>query len=97
MARRTDPETSHEAERSISSDHLSKLEQAILFELSSPMTDEQLCQKLGYKAWAEGGIRASDSGIRTRRCLLERRGLVVDTGDRAKTRSGRNAIVWRLA
>ncbi len=98
QARATDPQTSHEAAESITAEHLTKLEVAILEMLKTPMIDEQLCGLLRYKCY-EGkyDINPSDSGIRTRRCELAREGKVVDTGMRAKTRSGRNAIVWKTA
>lgn len=36
------------------------------------------------------------NSVRPRRVELVRDGLVVDSGEKRKTRSGRNAIVWRL-
>ena len=41
------------------------------------------------------GAHQSSSGIRTRRAELARKSLVIDTGDRVVTASGRKAIVWK--
>ena len=41
------------------------------------------------------GAHQSSSGIRSRRCELARKSLVVDTGDRVVTASGRKAVVWK--
>lgn len=98
MARLTDPQTSKDAEMSITSEHKTKLEAAILDMLRYPRTDEALVDEFEIR-YRTGHYRfyASPSGIRTRRCHLFREGKVVDTGFRIKTRSGRNAIVWRAA
>lgn len=94
-ARATDPSTSWEAAMSISAEHLNKVQRHILNLLSAPMTDIQLVDE--YRRWSSliGEDFSSESGIRTRRAELVRRGLVVDTLVREKTPSGRNAIVWR--
>lgn len=40
--------------------------------------------------------RASESGIRTRRSELVKRGMIVDTGKRVTLDSGRQAKVWAI-
>lgn len=53
------------------------------------VTDEEI-----ITAGEFNGLRAN--GLRPRRVELVRDGLVEDSGEKRKTRSGRNAIVWRL-
>lgn len=88
-ARRSDPDTSHQAAASLSSDRLRTAQSAVLACLRrhGPMTDEDLVVRYD-------GVPQSPSGLRTRRDELVRRGLVVDTGDRRPTVSGRSAKVW---
>lgn len=92
FARKTDPTTSHEAAAQVAD--LTATKQAILKALNHPRTDVDLIS--AYKS-LHGAPMASESGIRTRRAELVTSGLVVDTGDRAKLPSGRNAIVWAKA
>ena len=92
-ARRTDPETSHEAAASVK--NVAETGEMILWLLQSPMTDIELVHAYNAVAANGGVVKASESGIRTRRCELARAGKVVDTGQRNKTPSGRNAIVWQ--
>ncbi|MCH9682616.1 MAG: hypothetical protein K0V04_14365 [Deltaproteobacteria bacterium] len=51
-----------------------------------PKTDDQLCEYTGLR----------DNSVRPRRIDLVRRGLVENSGAVRLTRSGREAIVWRL-
>lgn len=51
-----------------------------------PSTDEELCDALGL-----GG-----NTVRPRRRDLETDGIVIDSGKRRPTRSGRLAVVWQL-
>jgi len=93
-ARTGDPDTSHAAARSL--DNLTERRQAvwaILLE-HGPMTDEVLLAI--YEQFADDGLvpPQSPSGVRTRRNELTKRGLAIDTGQRASTMSGRQAIVW---
>ena len=97
-ARRTDPETSHAAARSIT--NLTDAQFAILqfIRTRGEMADHELVAR--YQGWCKGVYgqtwpQMSESGIRTRRKELTDQGLVVDTGVRVPTQSGRQAIVWR--
>lgn len=88
VARRTDPDTSHEAARSVR--HIRQSQQDILDVLQhGAMTDEEI-----FEALCEAGICISLSGARTRRSELVDMGRVIDTGHRLFTRSGRRTIVW---
>ena len=98
LARTTDPETSHAAAASITG--LTARQDAVLrvFKRNRfPMTDVSLCAM--YENSVRRGVvpAQSVSGIRTRRAELVDRGLLVDSGNRARLASGRKAIVWRLA
>jgi hypothetical protein len=90
--RTLDPQTSHEAEASVTG--LAETYRIILATLrqSGPMNDQAL-----IRAFQSSGKRASDSGIRSRRSELTAQGLIVDTGDRVKMESGRMSIVWGVA
>lgn len=98
-ARNTDPETSHEAAASLTSEKIRASQRDVLNLLTAagPLTDEALVAL--YERFADQGqlVRQSPSGIRTRRKELERRGEVVATTVRAVLASGRRAIVWRAA
>jgi hypothetical protein len=90
MARRNDPWTSKEAQKSVR--NVPEKAQVLLRVLKKPMTDEQMVtayQSLKKAPWA------SPSGLRTLRVNLSRDGLVEDTGKVAKTVSGRKAIIWK--
>lgn len=90
--RTLDPQTSHDAEASVTG--LAETYRIILSTLreSGPMNDQAL-----IRAFQRSGKRASDSGIRSRRSELTAQGLIVDTGDRVKMESGRMSIVWGVA
>lgn len=70
--------------------HISELEQIVLeqIRLCGGCTDDELLQALcaEHQIWP-----------RPRRIRLVELGLVVDSGLVRKTRSGRNAVVWRCA
>ena len=92
LARKGDPETSFEAASSLKAVRITKTRQAILDLLQehpAGLSDEQIAR-------AYQGPEASPSGLRTRRAELADAGLVVDTGRRARTRSGRRTILWAL-
>lgn len=91
-ARTTDPETSHAAASSISSDAIRKSQQIVLDHLAAhgPMSDTQLVHNL--TTWSLELM--SPSGIRTRRRELTDLGFVEDSGGRVTLQSGRKAIVW---
>lgn len=92
-ARNTDPVTSDLAAESVSD--ITETQNYILAQLRVfPMADHELISVLRRISDAP---KASESGIRSRRAELVERGLVVDSGQRAKTASGRQAIVWRAS
>lgn len=96
-ARNTDPETSHQAAKSVSVASVTDTQKAILKLLKlRAMNDEQIFD--AFFQGAENGRwkHASMSGVRSRRSELERLGLVKDVG-LTKTRFGRAAIVWGIA
>jgi hypothetical protein len=91
--RMLDPNTSHEAEKSVTGLALSY--RVILGALRDygPMNDESL-----IKVWRKTQTKtASDSGIRSRRSELAATGLVIDSGERQRMDSGRMSIVWSIA
>ncbi len=51
-----------------------------------PKTDDELCVATGLR----------DNSVRPRRVELVREGLVEDSGDVRPTRTGHDAIIWRL-
>ncbi len=87
-ARRNDPETSHEAAKSVS--RITESQAHIMVALGNygPMTDEELYRHLH--------ITISESGCRSRRKELVDLGKVLDTGETRFTKSGRRTIVWGL-
>ena len=89
-ARSTDPQTSADAARSVTS--LRPKQYAVLkvLGLCGEMTDERLIAC--YETFDLP--KQSPSGIRTRRHELVAMGLVRDTGERRKMSTGRMAIVW---
>ena len=88
-ARNTDPLTSHLAGASVGD--VTKTQEYILRALRRSRTDVELVEAYHSLKTAP---RASESGIRSRRAELVRKGLVVDTGRRVRLDSGRYAIVW---
>lgn len=93
-ARRTDPQTSHDAAASIAADQLRDSQRAVLDVLRhhGPIDDHTL---EGIYGMLDQLPPQSVSGLRTRRRELVERGLVADTGERVKLPSGRTAIVWK--
>lgn len=88
VARASDPATSWAAASSLEPDAIGRGQRFVwtLLQDHGPMTDEDLV--------ILAASILSPSGARTRRCELVARGLVRDTGDRVRLRSGRMAIVW---
>jgi hypothetical protein len=100
VARSSDPSTSHDAAGSLSEARIrdSQFSVYILIDHhgAAGLSDQDL-----IRAYASAHLRnptmypyQSESGLRTRRSELVRKGLVVDSGRRSTTRSGRKAIVW---
>ena len=92
QARNTDPQTSHEAARSVQ--NITATKEFILKALVRPRTDVDLIE--AYRSF-KFAPKASESGIRSRRAELVAAGLIKDSGERIKLESGRSAIVWQLA
>lgn len=91
--RTTDPQTSHDAARSVSK--LTETYRLILeiFDTFGPMNDERL-----LLTWKASGLKQiSDSGLRSRRSELVAQGKLEDSGDRWEMSSGRQSIVWKVA
>ena len=91
-ARRTDPGTSHEAARSVKVTKGQAQVILLLQRMGRPVTHEDLV----WAAGNEPGITLTPSGIRTRCHELAVAGKVVQDGE-TRTRSGRRALLWRLA
>jgi len=96
-ARITDPETSHEAAKSLTFEQLTETKRAILKILAhKDLNDDQIYQiyfqgaELGY--WRH----ASVSGVRSRRAELVREGYLKRKG-KSETRFGRTCLIWGLA
>ena len=85
-ARRTDPPTSHTAHAEELK--LSPLKVDILAVLRSPMTDDELVQRLPEQC---------PGTVIKRRCELVRAGLVCDSGAVRMTRRNRPAVVWQAS
>lgn len=90
-ARTTDPQTSHDAARSVT--NIRALKQVITELLNTPMTDPELLLRIRYRY----SMLVTESGVRSRRSELVKAGQVKDTGARKQTSSGRLAIVWGRA
>lgn len=101
-ARNTDPLTSHEAAASIGEDELRASQQAIYILFArigrGGMTDEDLVEHYMKASQYHPEIYPyqSESGIRTRRSELVRRGMVAASGERGITRSGRPCTIWKI-
>lgn len=96
LARKSDPETSREAARSVRNvTETQKLLHWLLLE-HGPMTDEELAVKVERPGWGARLIHPiSPSGLRTRRKELVDQRKVADSGQRRPTRAGRQSIVWK--
>lgn len=92
-ARRSDPETSHAAAASVTELNAKQKSVLSLFQSFVAMHDEALIKL--YRSTS--AMPQSQSGLRTRRKELARRGMIVDSGARVPTQSGRQSIVWKLA
>lgn len=94
-ARRTDPETSWWAAKSVA--NLRPTQLMILRLLSYQAgTDEQIAE--GYQLLVDNDLvpPVSPSGLRSRRAELVDLGYVFDSGLRATLTTGRKAIVWQI-
>jgi hypothetical protein len=99
-ARRTDPQTSHDAARTvIKINDTHRQITALLRTFRDGLTDEQIADE-----WERNVLRlphdwapVSPSGLRSRRSELVRAGKVVDSGEKGRTVAGRACTIWRLA
>jgi len=91
------PETSHEAEASITNTRA--IYAAIMHILSTegPMTDTTLRERYKSLRRENGWGPIAESTIRARRAELVDRGLVMDTGDTQRLTTGRRSTVWGMA
>lgn len=96
VARRSDPDTSHDAALSVRD--IKECRQAVLalFRLYGPMTDSVLVERA-----KQCGVRWSESGLRTRRKEVTfpneiARPHLENTGRTETLKSGREAIVWAI-
>jgi len=89
--RRTDPDTSKDAAKSLTPASITKTQTIVLEALKAhgPMIDYTLIKTLQGESKYH-----SESGIRTRRCELTEKGLVRDTGRRVTYITNRQCIVW---
>jgi hypothetical protein len=90
VARRGDPETSHEAAASVTGLRDSQAEVLGVIRRRGPMTDEEVLKVLrdrGERPW-------TPSGARTRRSELVTAGMVRDSGRRKRLPTGRRSILW---
>jgi len=92
-ARRTDPQTSHEAAKSVR--NISETHAIIMdvFSSKGPLTDEQLIAIIRRAP----DVRVSDSGIRSRRSELVKLGKIREHNQNGRTTSGRKCTVWEIA
>lgn len=89
-ARRTDPQTSHEAAASVGD--LTAAQEAVYALIAErPRSDEQV-----YALLVSRQYPISPSGARTRRSELVDMGRVEDSGKHYLTGSGRKTIIWRV-
>lgn len=99
LARETDPDTSRQAAASISQDSMRETQRMVLaiLERYGPSCDEDIATYAAQLTEHEGWPRQSPSGLRSRRAELVAAGLVRDSGERTRTSTGRQTIVWEHA
>jgi hypothetical protein len=97
-ARRTDPETSHEAAASIAPPKQRATQAAVLdlFQRHGPMHDYRMIDAYSLERAGLGWPPQTRSGLQTRRHELVTAGLLEDSGERVRLETGRRAIVWRV-
>lgn len=94
-ARRTDPETSRAAARSVQNIAQAQEDVLALLRRHGPGTDEEIAFRHAVGVSLGMVRKQSPSGLRTRRAELHKQGLVVASGQVRPTISGRASIVWR--
>ena len=99
IARTTDPSTSHAAAETIRATDMNGCRFGICQILvgGRMLTDAEILS-VYHDNWNScDWPRQSDSGIRSRRAELVDEGLVIDSGERGITESGRSTVKWMLA
>lgn len=91
-ARTSDPETSHQAAKSVRRIAETQAKIMSLFEDFGNLTDEEIASQAQFNGWF-----TSSSGLRTRRSELVEKGLLKDSGERRRLESGRRGICWSRA
>ncbi len=89
QVRTTDPDTSHEAWR-LAAKSKRAINVGDILSDSIARTDEQIHESATIHNW-----HTSRTSICQGRKILERLGLVCDTGERRQTKLGRSSIVWQ--
>ena len=94
-ARWSDPETSHEAARSVV--RVTETQSRILAILAEhhpePLSDEQIAQ-IYYPTWGRTG--RTPQGLRSRRADLVKKGMVRHSGFFGETHTGRRCRLWAI-
>lgn len=94
------PATSFEAADSVirPNEKQNAVLEAFKSNMPDPMHDEELIHHYHFlrSEFSDRFPQQSDSGIRSRRAELVSKGLLVNSGSRAKTRAGRSTIIWKL-
>lgn len=99
LSRETDPDTSRAAAASISADRMRETQRVIveILDRFGPACDEDIAVYARQLESLGEAPKQSPSGLRSRRAELVAAGVVRDSGERAKTSSGRQTIVWEIA
>jgi hypothetical protein len=92
--RNNDGPTSQKAARSVRNMTQKRQDVMATFRRFGTLTDEQL---VTVYATMDNVTDQSESGLRTRRNELVKMGLLVDTGNTRRIRSGRQAVLWGMA
>lgn len=95
-ARKTDPETSHEAAKSVSNTALVKKAILMILDLG-PKSDEEILTYYTVASEGTGFPNATEQSLRSRRNELVREGLVAFTGEFGKTSNNRRTRLWARA
>ena len=91
-ARRTDPQTSHDAASSVRRIRESQADVLTVIRKYGPISDEGMIH--AYRVM--GLPWQSESGLRTRRSELVALGVVGDSGERMRTASNRQTVLWKV-
>jgi len=92
VARRRDPQTSHDAAASVHNITTAHSQIMAVLRGMGPLPDEQIYQHMTLDLLA----KISESGCRSRRSELVIMAMVEDSQERKLTKSGRKTIVWRI-